>query len=178
MPTTITPAPTRARRRLVGFLLLTAALAATGCGDTAAPTGPDAGEVAAGDAPTGARRARNPYISSLAISSNAVFFATDSGSIVFDIVLQNPGPKTGELYLAGMILQGSLGADSPAMIVKCSERDGLMPRGTCTMRVEMWVAPGAFTDGPARFRLKLFRWRDNDSVVLDERNVDVSVVRL
>jgi hypothetical protein len=64
------------------------------------------------------------------------------------------------------------------MIVRCADRDGIIPHGTCSMRVEMWVGPGAFTEGHAYFRLKLIRWRDDGNFLLDYQLVAVTVVHL
>ena len=54
-----------------------------------------------------------------------------------------------------------------------------MPRGTCSMTVELTVPHRNFYAGSGQFTLKLLQRRlDNSVVVLDTRTVDVVIVRL
>lgn len=179
MPTNIAPTPTRARRTRVGFLLLIAALAGTGCGDRTAPTAPEAGEVAVGDGPTAVKRSRTPYISTLQVHSNAIVLAAAGGYVGLDVGLTNRGPKIAGLYLEGEVRQGSLVVSTDQMIVHCPELNGTMPHGTCTMRIELSVPPSAFTAGSAQFTLKLLkRGADNSVVTLASAGLQVTIVRI
>lgn len=163
----------------MGPLLLIAALAGTGCSDQTGPTVPESNEAVVSRAESNPARSGATFISDLRVQSNAVFMSTSGGYLDLTVVLANPGRKATGLYLQGVVRQWSLTANTSQPPLRCGAVAGTMPRGTCSMTVQLTVPFRDFYASSGQFTLKLLqRNPDNTVSVLDTRTVDVVIVRI
>jgi hypothetical protein len=143
--------------RLASILLI-AALAGAGCGDQTAPAGSEAG--AAAGSPIEARKSsRTPIISDLHVHDNTLYVNSNSGEayLATEVTITNPGGKATGLSLQGVVNQGADSVIMSSAALMCSEVEGTLPHGTCTMAFEPLSSDGGLESGSALFTVRLVK---------------------
>lgn len=164
------PTPLARNAHLAGVLLL-AALAGTGCSDQTAPAGAE-GDPAVGS-PAEVRRSHTPRVDYIHVRDNTLYVNSGQAYLMVDVTLTNWGRKTGGLSLQGLVQQGLNTVTMSSTAIICSDTEGTLPHGVCTLTADLSSPDGGLVSGTALFTLGLLK----DGVQISSQTVSVDVFR-
>ena len=145
-----------ARQAHLAGVLLIAALTGTGCSDQTAPAGAEDG--AAVSRPVEAvKRSRTPRVDYIHVRDNTLYVNSGQAYLTVDVTLTNWGPKTTGLSLQGLVQQDLNTVTMSSTLIHCSDTDGTLPHGVCTLTLEPSSSDGGLVSGTARFTLRLLK---------------------
>jgi hypothetical protein len=118
-------------------------------------------------------------ISSLTLNSTTL--AIDGPSVGWTATLSNPGVIQKDVFMQGVIIQGSTQKGAGGATVTCGAAIGVLPPGTCTFSFTVTAAnaaggPGTLVPGAATFQLQLLESDGTTTTVLDTRIVAIVLV--